>query len=409
MQTTSQMIERFGNQTARARVRQAVQPGTLKTVIEAELNTLIADALNAQLKAEQDALLGRAPYARVPESPSRNGFKRFWLTGLFGKLALRRPVVRTGSLRSPLLEALRGAGRQLRDSLAVAFWLRGASTRATADELNATLGTRLTRSTVTTLTNALEPAVKAWEARAIPDGIRYLFLDALYLPMRRPGFTHEQALLVALGVDGRGHRHVLGIMLGDRESEASWTALIQDLLRRGLVRKDLRLVISDEHKGIEAAVTKRLGVAHQLCVVHLLRNVKARVASPDWKAFLADLHEVFWASSPAAARQALGRLEARWQGRYPKAVAIATHRFEDFTRFFAEPPRFWMLLRSTNLLERFNRELRRRLRPAGAMQSELEVSKLVWSVATGQEDRWAGRSWKPRGVSAQLQGQAAMA
>jgi putative transposase len=409
MQTTSQMIERYGNRTVRERVRNVMQPGSVTAVMESELNTLIADALNTQLQAEQEGLLGRAPYARIAESPSRNGYKRTGLSGLFGQMFLRRPVIREGTLRSPLLEALRTTGRTLRDSLAVAFWLRGTSTRATAEELNAALGTKLSRSTVTTLTNALEPTLKAWEARAIPAGITYLFLDALYLPVRRPGFTTEQALLVALGVDLSGQRHVLGFLLGDRESEASWTALVQDLLKRGLSRKTLRLVITDEHKGIEAAVTKRLGVAHQLCVVHLLRNVKARVAGPDWKAFLADLHEVFWAPSPAEARQALGRLEATWRARYPKAVAIAMHRFEDFTRFFGEPPKLWTLLRSTNLIERVNRELRRRLRPAGAMHSELEVTKLVWSVATEQEKRWAGRSWKVRGMAAKRQGQEARA
>jgi putative transposase len=402
MQTVSQMVERFGNQQVRERVRQVVQPGTIKAVIEAEINGLIADALNGALKAEQEALLGRAPHERLPGSPSRNGYKRLWLPGWFGRLPVQRPVVRQGTVASPLVAALKAAGRHTRDVLATRFWLRGASTRAVAAELNGALGTKLTRSTVSTLTNALEPALRAWEQRPIPAGIRYLFLDALYLPVRRPGFTHEQALLAALGIDGEGHRHFLGFLLGDRESEDSWAALLKDLERRGLVRKTLRLVISDDHKGITAAVSKKLGIVHQLCLVHHIRRIKPRIAAPDWKAFQADFHEIFWATGQEASRQALGRLEARWAARYPNAVRLVVHGFEAHTRFFAEDPKLWSLLRSTNLLERFILELRRRLRPAGTMQSELEVLKLLWSSATEQEKRWAGKPWKVRGRNGQV-------
>ena len=208
---------------------------------------------------------------------------------------------------------------------------------------------------------------------------------------------------------GTEKRHLLGFMLGDRESEDSWTALFKDLLKRGLDRKALHLAISDQHKGIEAAVSKVLGVPHQLCIVHKIRNLKARVASPDWKAFLADLNAIYRASSRDEAHKAAGVLQERWGGKYPKATAIALHRLEDFLRFMDEPKRLWALLRSSNLVERFIRELRRRLRPAGAMHSELEVSKLVWSVAVEQEKRWNGRSWMPRGRIANALAQEAAA
>jgi transposase-like protein len=374
-----------------------LQPGTLNAVIGHEISTIIVESLNAQLVVERDEALARVPYERVEGSTKRNGFKPVALPGLWGLMTLRRPVVRSGSLRLRLLEALKAGGQRLRDVLAVRFWLRGASTQAVAEEIRAAIGARLSRSTVSTLSNALEPVIRAWETSAIPAGIRYLFLDALYLPVRRPGFTRDQALLLALGVDGEGRRHVLGFALGDRESKDSWTSLVKDLLARGLDREALRLVISDEHKGIESAVADLLAVAHQLCVVHLERNVKHKVAAPDWKAVLADFHRVFWATSRDEAVRALGAFEGRWGAAYPRAVALVTRRFDDHVRFFVEPEGFWTLLRCTNLIERFNRELRRRFDPAGAMHSELEVSKLVWSVSQAQQGRWA-RAWKPRGV-----------
>ena len=397
MLTAGQLIERVAHRQLRQRVRMSLQPGTLNAIVAQEISTVVMESLNTQLVAERDEALARAPYERVDGSPKRNGFKPVSLPGLCGLMTLRRPVLRSGSLRLRLLEALKAGGQRLRDVLAVRFWLRGASTRAVAEELRGAIGAKMSASTVSTLSNALEPVVRAWETSPIPAGIRYLFLDALYLPVRRPGFTKEQALLLALGVDGENRRHVLGFVLGDRESKESWESLIKDLLARGLDREALRMVVSDEHKGIESAVTDLLGIAHQLCVVHLMRNVKHRVAAPDWKEFLADLHRVFWAASREKASLALGRLQGRWGAAYPKAVELTTRRFDDHIRFFDEPERLWTLLRCTNLIERFNREMRRRLDPAGAMHSELEVSKFVWSVSQAQQARWA-RAWKPRGV-----------
>lgn len=397
MLAVNQLIERVAHRQVRQRVRMSLQPGTLNAIVTKEIATVITESLNSQLVIERDEALARAPYERSEGGRLRNGFKPARLMGLWGEMWLRRPVLRSGSLSLPLLDALKAGGQHLRDLLAVRFWLRGASTRAVAEELRDAIGAKMSASTVSTLSNALEPVIRDWEKSPIPAGIRYLFLDALYLPVRRPGFTKDQALLLALGVDGENRRHVLGYVLGDRESKDSWESLIKDLLSRGLERAALRLVISDEHKGIESAVTDLLGIAHQLCIVHLMRNVKARVAAPDRKDFFIDLHSTFWATSREKAVLALGNLQGRWNMRYPKAVELVTRRFDDHVRFFAEPENLWILLRSSNLIERFNREMRRRLDSAGAMHSELEVGKFVWSVSQAQQTRWK-YAWKPRGV-----------
>ena len=391
MKSVPYLIQQNAHLHIRNKVREILQPGTLTHLIGLEVNSIISEALNARLISERDQALGHLPYERHASGQSRNGFKTTSRPGLFGPMTLRRPVLRKGTLHSPLLSALKSAGSHLRDFLAVRLWLRGASTRSVAQELNSALGTKLSHSTISNLSNALEPTLRAWESRPIPDGICYLFFDALYLPVRRPGFTSKQALLAALGIDENGQRHILGFMLGDRENQDSWGAFLDDLLSRGLSRSTLRLVISDEHKGIEAAVSSRLACPHQLCLVHKLRNLRLRVPSPDRKTFMADLHDIFWASNREAARQALGRFEARWGKAYPKAVALTLHKFEHYTCFFSEPEKYWTLLRSNNILERFNRELRRRLRSAGAMHSELEVLKLTWAVSEAQENRWTKR------------------
>jgi transposase-like protein len=403
MKSLTQSLQSYASKKVRNLIREAIQPGILQNIAEQEIHSILANAFNAQLISERDQILGRNPYERRPGSSARNGFKETSVPGICGPMTLRRPVTRKGTLRLPFLSAIKQAGKELGNTLAMAFWLRGASTRAVAAEINATLGTKLHHSTVSKLTNAIEPQLREWENRPLPPGIVYLFIDALYLPVRRPGFTSKQAILAALGIDEQRHCHFLGFHLGDRESEDSWSAFIRKLLTRGLVRDTLRLVISDEHKGIEAAISKCLAVPHQLCVIHKMRNVLHRVASPDKPLFLKDFKAIFWAPNRDTARQALGRLEARWGKAYPKAVELTLNRFEDFTRFFQEAPEFWTALRSTNLIERFNRELRRRLRSAGVMHSELDVTKLIWAVASAQEDRWAKRRlWAPRSAQ-QLQ------
>ena len=132
MLTTAQLIERTAHRQLRNRVRTALQPGTLNAIVASEISRMITDALNDQLKAERDELLGREPYERSTDSPKRNGFKLVSLPGLWGRLVLRRRVVRKGVLRLPLLSALKEAGQNFCNLLATRFWLRGASTRAVA-------------------------------------------------------------------------------------------------------------------------------------------------------------------------------------------------------------------------------------------------------------------------------------
>ena len=189
-----------------------------------------------------------------------------------------------------------------------------------------------------------------------------------------------------------GERMVLGFLLGDKENIESWTAFLKELLDRGLDREHLKMVISDDDKAIVAAVKECLGKKHQLCLVHKMRNALARVAAKHRKTFYADFKAAFWADSKEDALRALGRLEATWGRIYPKATDIACAKPEAFLRFMDEPQPLWTILRSTNLIERFNRELRRRLDSAGTIQTENELNKLLWSIATAQDKRWAKRS-----------------
>ena len=389
MKTIAQNLSQQTRRYIRTKIRQELDPGVIMALVESEMQSALAESLNQSLLTEQSDLLGRDLHERSEsETLSRNGYKPFRLKGIFSSVTLRRPVLRGATPPSAFLESLKRTGKNLAGILATRFWLRGTSTRAVAQELNAAFGTKLRSADVSVLTNKLIPEALAWLNRPIADEIAYLFLDAIYLPVRVSKFTAKQAILAAIGVTPQGKRHVLGFLLGDRESEDSWSALVKELKARGLDSTKLKLAISDDHKAIGAAVSKLLGVPHQLCVVHKMRNIRVRIAAKDQKAFLADFKKIFWAPNREAAYIALGQLQSRWQKAYPKAVELTCADPERFLAFMAEDKAIWTTLRSSNLIERFNRELRRRLRPAGAMQAEGEVWKLVWSISVEHQRRW---------------------
>ncbi len=163
MLTVNELIERSAHRHLRKRVRTALKPGTLNAIVAQEVSSIIAATLNEQLA------IGRSPYERSIPGVQRNGFKSVSVPGFWGRLFLRPPVVRKGTLPLPLLSALPAAGTNLCAVLATRFWLRGTSTRAVAEELRSATGAKISHSTVSTLTNALEPTLRDWENRRIPQ------------------------------------------------------------------------------------------------------------------------------------------------------------------------------------------------------------------------------------------------
>lgn len=354
-------------------------------------NRHIMEAINAQMLKERDDFLGRQPYQRGQEPVYRNGFKVVSAPSLGGLLTLRKPVLRRGGFVSPTWKAVRKAGRALIGFLAGRLWLQGVSTRSAALEINTAFGTRMGPNTITQTTQGLAPAIATLVKRRMPANLRYLYLDALYVALRGPEHFEKSALLVAIGVDESMKRHFLGFLLVSRENRETWSALIRDLLDRGLGDSSVRLVISDAHEGIREAVKDCLRIPHQLCVVHKQRNACARVSHANQKAFRADFKRVFWAESRSQALVALGGLQAKWERVHPKAVETVERDLEDYLRFYDEDPKYWTITRSSNLIERFMEELRRRLKPARGMQNEFVLEKLVYGVATSQQARWDRR------------------
>lgn len=388
MKNIPQYLQVLARQKMDSKVKSLLDPSLLQKWASEAIAKQITEALDAQMIKERDEHLGRQPYQREEAAVHRNGFKTASVPFLGGLLNLRQPVLRIGGFISPTLTAARHAGRALVGLLAGRMWLKGVGTRETAREINETFGTHLSPNSITNITQVFAPAMQEWETKRLSQDLIYLYLDALYVSVRRTERFEKTALLVAIGVDKNLKRHFLGFLAGSSESRETWGALIQNLLDRGLPVDSLRLVISDAHEGIREAVKEFLKTPHQLCVVHKLRNARARVAHSNQKAFTKDFKRVFWANGRSQALVALGQLKANWEKIHPKAVETVERDLDDYLRFFDEGPKFWMITRSSNLVERFVEEVRRRLKPARGMQNEFELEKLLYAVATAQQERW---------------------
>jgi transposase-like protein len=275
--------------------------------LQAMLRGAIRAGLEVVLATELERVVGADWYARVTgRRDRRNGaYVRRLLTSL-GAIELTVPRTRGSGSVTPVVGRYRRRTAEV-DALLTAAYVDGVSARKAGDLTAALMGERVSRSTVSRVTERLDAQVAALQRAPITDEHPYLYLDATFLHARWARTVENVSALVAYAVGSDGHRRLLGVALGAEESEASWSALLEQLQHRGL--RGVRLVITDEHAGLAAAVRRWLPEAQrQRCTVHLMRNVLTRVPARLRLRVARELAALFQAPSPAAARQRLVQL-----------------------------------------------------------------------------------------------------
>lgn len=339
------------------------------------------------MEAEVTALAGAAPHERSESrSDRRNGYReREWLTRL-GQVTLAVPRLREGSYMPSFLEPRRRWERALVAAVQEAYVL-GLSTRR-VDELVETLGNAgLSKSTVSRLCAELDEEARAFRERPLEEAVPYVWLDAVYEKVREGGRVITMAVVVAIGVTDDGTRTVLGIDVGQTESEAFWTEFLRSLVRRGL--SGVQLVISDAHEGLKAAIAKVLnGASWQRCRVHVMRNVLCHVPRGQQPMVAALIRTIFAASSQQDARRQLEQVADTLREKCPKAAQALSDAAEDVLAYKAFPEEHHSKIHSTNPLERQNREIRRRTRVVGVFPNRASILRLVTLLLADQHDEW---------------------
>jgi transposase-like protein len=356
---------------------------------DSQLAQLLESILNQVLEAQVGEHLQAGRYERTDEQRQgyRNGYKPRQLTTRVGKLTLRVPQVREGGF-SPELFARYQRSEQALILTLMEMVVNGVSTRKVARITEELCGTSFAKSTVSELSKGLDPLVAAWNEREL-GGTRYPFLivDALVVKVREGGRVRSCSALVATGVNEEGYREILGLQLGDSESERSWVDFFRWLKGRGLHGVDL--VVSDNHGGLTTAVRVQFqGASWQRCQMHLSANVSS--AAP--KAVQEDLHArvraIFDAPDLETARTLLAKVVADYESLAPTAVATLERGFDDATAVLALPRPYRKRLRTTNAQERLNEEIRRRERVIRIFPARASVVRLVGALLM-EQDEWS--------------------
>ena len=361
-------------------------------VLRAALEAVCGELMEGEVSQVVGAELGeRRPDDRMTH---RNGYRaREWQTRA-GTVELQIPKLRRGSYFPSFLEPRRRSEQALLGVIQQAY-VCGVSTRR-VDQLVESLGLRISKSEVSRICALLDEHVDAFRTRPLEGRYPYVFLDAKVEKVRDGGRVVNKALVIAHGVHESGRREILGIDVGEAETEAFWREFLRGLVARGLV--GVQLAISDAHPGLQAALAQVLGAPWQRCTVHFLRDCLGHARKDQHGVLAALIRPIFNATSRDEARDRLSAAVAQLEGRVSKVASLLEEAEEDILAFYAFPADHWRKLRSTNPLERCNREIGRRTDVVGIFPDDPSLIRLATMLAIEQNDEWlVGRRYLSAG------------
>src|SRR4051794_382772 len=341
---------------------------------------LMEGEISAQIGAERGEV---APAARVTH---RNGYRpRVWETRV-GEIELAIPRKRSGEAYFPGFLEPRRRSEQAIVAVVTEAYVNGVSTRK-VDRLVEQLGIHgMSKDRVSRLCRALDEQVELFRSRPLEGDYPYLWLDAKHVKVRDQGRVVSKALVLAYAVHASGIREVIGLDIGEVESGAFWLEFLRSLRERGL--QGVRLCVSDEHRGLKAAIARVLSAPWQRCTVHFVRNMQQHCRPAQRGLVAAALREVFNADSREQARERVGHVIARLEPVCPKVCRLLEEAEEDLIAFYAFPAAHWSKLRSTNPLERVNREIGRRSDVVGIFPNDQAALRLAGALLVEQNDEW---------------------
>jgi putative transposase len=354
------------------------------------MRDLLSTFIDALLSADADAVCGAGWGQVSPDRVNRrNGYRHRDFDTRAGTIDVAVPKLRTGSYFPEWLLTRRRRAEQALTSVVATCYLLGVSTRR-MDKLVQSLGiTSLSRSQVSEMAKDLDGQVEAFRTRPLDAGpYTFLAADALTMKVREAGRVVNAAVLVATGVNGDGHREVLGVQVSTSETGAAWLTFFKDLVARGL--GGVRLVTSDAHAGLVAAIGATLpGATWQRCRTHYAANLMSACPKSSWPAVKAMLHSVYDQPDAASVHAQYDKLLDSVAAKLPDVHEHLDAARADVLAFTTFPRDLWRQIWSNNPNERLNREIRRRTDVVGIFPDRNSVTRLVGAVLAEQHDEWA--------------------
>jgi transposase-like protein len=354
------------------------------------LRTLLERTVQQVLEAEMTGFLGAETYQRNGQRRGwRNGFKARTLKTRIGKLELMVPKDRDGEFQTELFERYQRSEKAFVAAM-LQMYVEGVSTRKVTEITEALCGLEFSKSQVSALTAKLDAEVAEWRMRQLTEEYPYLIFDARYEKVRRGGQVVSQGVLVAIGISAAGYREVLGVWVAESESEASWGEVFAELKGRGL--RGVRYVVSDDHTGMVRAIERHFqGAVWQRCQVHFVRNALALCSRQQRPLVLRLMKAVTEAPTRAAAHAALAVAVAELEKKAPKVARLLEEHGEEILGVYALPEAHQKRMRTTNMLERQNQELKRRTRVIRVFPHEQSLLRLISALLMETNQEWVSR------------------
>ncbi len=362
----------------------------LKGLLEGDedfVRTAVQGFVQEALEAEMTEAIGASKGERTEGRLSyRSGYYGRTLVRRVGTLELRVPQDRAGRFSTELFERYQRSEKALVASLAE-MYVQGVSTRKVKAVTEVLCGHSFSASSISQINKSLDENLKAFAERRLSEAYPYLILDARYERIREGGVITNQAVLVAIGVDWEGRRQVLAVELANRESRSSWKDFLLALKGRGL--HGVEFVVSDDHAGLKAAIREVLTeAAWQGCYVHFLRNALDYVPRRLKDDCLQELRWMYDRRELAEVRRDLAAWLGKWQDRYPKLCSWVEDNIEETLTYYRLPLAHHKHMKSTNMLERLNQELKRRTHVVRIFPNAASCLRLVRALAVETHENW---------------------
>jgi putative transposase len=351
------------------------------------LRALIQEVLQQVMEAEMDEALGAEKGERTSNRVGyRSGYYGRTLVTRVGKLELRVPQDRQGRFRTEVFERYQRSEKALVCAL-TEMYVQGVSTRKVKAVTEELCGHEFSASTISRMNQSLDKELDEFAKRRLEDAYPYLILDARYEKVREGGVIRSQAVMIAIGIDWEGRRCVLAVELANRESASSWKDFVLGLRQRGL--NGVELVVSDDHAGLRAAIREVLAeAAWQRCYVHFLRNALDHLPRKADDECMTELRWIYDRRTIEEARQDWAAWLKKWGKRYQKLCDWIEANIEETLTFYRLPRQHHKNMKSTNLLERLNEEIKRRTLVVRIFPNTASCLRLIRALAVEMHENW---------------------
>lgn len=367
------------------KVKEELMQSSLNDVVKSTMILI----LNEYMEKERDLYMNGQAYERDGNRHDyRNGYYERDFTLNVGKIKLKVPRTRSGNFHTEVFELYSRSDQALVLSMAEMV-VNGVSSRKVSSIMEQLCGETVSKTTVSEITKKLDPAVKEWASRPLNMYYyRYLYVDAMYIKVREHHKVVSKAVYIGLGVREDGKREIIGLQVAQAESEENWSTFFESMKARGF--QSPKLVISDAHEGLRHAIQKKfIGTSWQRCTVHFKRNILDKLSKKDTNEAKGILRAMFDAPNLKMARQIKEEFISRYgeNKKFDKSIKVLDEGFEDAVQYYVEPEEAHQHIKSTNVLERLNGEVRRREQVIRIFPNNQSAFRLIGAVLIDLESK----------------------